>query len=88
MSTESLKFEEKLIEVKLPKTLWRTCLLSCARSNMKVDELISQLAIAKLLDNLDSATLKNLIALELMDEKMFQKVLNSTAENPNSEKKE
>ncbi|HEX9758892.1 MAG TPA: hypothetical protein VGB26_14005 [Nitrospiria bacterium] len=86
MSAENLKFEEKLIEVKLPKTLWRTCLLSCARSKMQVDELISQLAIAKLLDNLDSGTLKNLIALELMDEKMFQRVLNSTANGP--EKKE
>ena len=82
MSTENLKFEEKLIEVKLPKTLWRTCLLSCARSKMQIDELISQLAIAKLLDNLDGGTLKNLIALELMDEKMFQKVLNSTVTGP------
>ena len=86
MSMESLKFEEKIIEIKLPKTLWRTCLLSCARSKMKVDELISQLTIAKLLDNLDPATLKNLIALELMDDKMFRRVLNSTAEA--EEKKE
>ncbi len=83
---ETLNFEEKLIEIKLPKTLWRTCLLSCARSQMTIDELISQLAIAKLLDHLDAATLKNLIALELMDDAMFQKVLNSTSQV--TEKKE